>query len=129
METLAESNVFFSPLVLILWKSKKYNNKSFWKFTSPLLKKAKEIYSKTAVFAESKYKHTIKADFQSVLCILESLFAFSALFHVRHHTMNTFCSYLQQVNQSFTETIAIVDCDAIYASLFLISLDETTSQR
>ena len=82
METSAESNGLFSPSVLILWKSKKYNNQNMWKFISPLHKKAKQIYSKTAMIAETKYKHTLVK--MTALCILDSLFAFSALFHVRH---------------------------------------------
>ena len=43
----------------------------------------------------------VKADFQSVLRTLESLFMFFVLVHVRHHKMLTFRNYLHEVNSKF----------------------------
>ena len=84
-------------------------------------------------FGKKKQKKTeywFKHDFQSALHTLESFLAIFVLFHVRHHKMEIFCNYLIKLFQSFKTIATFMDAkrSKLYASFFLVSLDEITSQ-
>ena len=54
----------------------------------------------------------IKDNFQSVLCILESLFAFFVLFHVTHENVNI--SQLHEACKFIVLKITSLDCALFY---------------
>ena len=79
---------------------------------------------------KKKTEYWFKHDFQSALHTLESFLAIFVLFHVRHHKMEIFCNYLIKLFQSFKTIATFMDAkrSKLYASFFLVSLDEITSQ-